>query len=466
MTKMSIFKNTLACAGIISLTLGATSGIAGVSAEDKARIGLEGTELTPLGAIRAGNAEGTIPAWKNEPVPVPAGFEPGTFHPDPFAADEVLFTITAQNYQEHAEKLTPAQKRMFEVYPDYFMNVYPTRRSVVYKPYIYEAALKNLDTAELIYADVNMGIVGHRGASKAPAFPIPKNGDEAWMNQATKPILPWMESFETTLAITSSGDYVVNKLNVQQHQGWSDPEMPDNHNPSEPTMFYYQTLTAPAKLAGQVVLAIDPQSFDQAFRRAWAYSPGQRRVKRAPQIVYDNPLTASDGLATTDQKFGFNGPNDRFSYELVGRKEIYVPYNAYKLWAKDATPDKVIMDNGRLNQDYARYELHRVWIVDATLKDGTNHDFGRRTFYLDEDSWWITLVDGYDRRGNIWRHWESHSVFFYDIGFFHPITDIQYDMNAGRMLALMFDKDRAPDFSWRSDPSYFTPASVRRRGVR
>lgn len=451
---------------VLTTCLGAGAALAGVSAADKARIGLEGTELTPLGAIRAGNAEGTIPAWKNEPVAVPQGFEPGTFHPDPFAGDKVLFTITAQNFQEHADKLTVAQKRMFETYPDYFMNVYPTRRSVVYKPYIYEAALKNLDRSELIHADVNMGIVGFRGARKAPAFPIPKSGEEAWMNQATKPILSWMDSYETTLAITSTGDYVVNRLNVQQHQGWSDPEIPDDKNPADPTMFYYQTLTAPPKLAGQVVLAIDPQSFDKVFRRAWAYSPGQRRVKRAPQIVYDNPLTASDGLATTDQKFGFNGPNDRFSYELVGKKEIYVPYNAYKLWAKEATPDKVIMDNGRLDQNYARYELHRVWIVDATLKDGTNHDYGRRTFYLDEDSWWITLVDGYDRRGNIWRHWESHSVFFYDIGFFHPITDIQYDMDAGRMLALMFDKDKAPDFTWRNDESYFTPASVRRRGVR
>ena len=451
---------------VLTASLATGAVLAGVSAEDKARIGLEGTELTPMGAIRAGNAEGTIPAWKNEPVPVPAGFTPGTFHPDPFADDKVLFTITAQNYQEHADKLTVAQKRMFETYPDYFMNVYPTRRSVVYKPYIYEAALKNLDRSELIHADVNMGIIGFRGARKAPAFPIPKNGEEAWMNQATKPILSWMDSYETTLAITSTGDYVVNKLNVQQHQSWSDPEVPEDKNPSDPNMFYYQTLTAPPKLAGQVVLAIDPQSFDKVFRRAWAYSPGQRRVKRAPQIVYDNPLTASDGLATTDQKFGFNGPNDRFSYELVGRKEIYVPYNAYKLWAKEATPDKVIMDNGRLDQNYARYELHRVWIVDATLKEGTNHDYGRRTFYLDEDSWWITAVDGYDRRGNIWRHWESHCVFLYDIQFFHPISDIQYDMDAGRMLALMFDKDKGPDFTWRNDESYFTPASVRRHGVR
>ena len=452
---------------VLTTCLGAGAALAGVSAADKARIGLEGTELTPLGAIRAGNAEGTIPAWKNEPVAVPQGFEPGTFHPDPFAGDKVLFTITAQNYQEYADKLSAGQKQMFETYPDYFMNVYPTRRSAVFKPYIYEAALKNLDRSELVRADVNMGIVGFKGARKAWAFPVPQNGDEAWMNQATRPITPWLNSYETTLAVTTTGDYVINKLNIQKREKWSDPDIADgDFVPSEDSMFYYQTLLAPPKLAGQVVLARDPQSFNEKFRSAWAYSPGQRRVKRAPQIVYDNPLTASDGLATTDQKWGFNGPNDRFEWKLAGRKEIYVPYNAYKLHSADATPDKVILPNGRVNQDYSRYELHRVWVIESILKEGTNHDYGRRTFYLDEDSWWIMLVDGYDRRNQIWRHWESHDVMYYDVGFMNAAAEFQYDMQAGRMLALMWDKDNAPDFTWREGDNYFTPASVRRHGVR
>lgn len=445
------------------------SALAGpVSPEERAKIGLEGTELTPSGAIRAGNAEGTIPAWKNQPIKPPAGFTPGTFHPDPFASDAPLFKITVQNYQKYADKLSAGQLQMFQTYPDFYMNIYPSRRSVVYPAYIYEAARKNLDRAKIKHApDINMGIVGFEGARKAWAFPIPHDGDEAIVNQSTKPITPWMESWETTLAVTTSGDYVVNRLNVQQHQKWSDPELTDETYDVEASgLMYYQTLNAPPKLAGQVVLAIDPQSFTKVFRRAWAYSPGQRRVKRAPQIVYDNPLTASDGLATTDQKFGFNGPNDRFNYKLVGRKEMYVPYNGYKLWAQDATPEKVISADGRLNQEYARYELHRVWALDATLKEGTNHDYGRRTFYLDEDSWWIVAMDGYDRRGDIWRYWESHNIVFYDTGFFHPITDIQYDMNAGRMIALMFDKQKAPDFTWRAEDTYFTPASVRRNGLR
>lgn len=468
---MITVKNT-AMRAVAMATLTMVLGVAGIgpvfakaTPEELAKLGLSGTELTPAGAIRAGNAEGTIPVWQNRPIEAPANFQPGTYHVDPFANDPVLFKITAQNYQDYADKLTVGQQQMFQIHPDFYMNVYPTRRSAVFQPYIYEAALKNAGQAEVVISD--NGIVAFEKARKAWAFPVPHDGNEALMNMSTRPITPWLNSHETTLAVTSSGKYVVNKLNIQKREKWSDAEISDAEmNPSEDALFYYQTLLAPPKLAGQVVLARDPQRFTEKLRSAWAYSPGQRRVKRAPQIVYDNPLTASDGLATTDQKWGFNGPNDRFNWTLVGRKEIYVPYNAYKLHSADATPDKVVTAAGRVNQEFARYELHRVWVVESTLKKTTNHDYGRRTFYLDEDSWWIMLVDGYDRRNQIWRYWESHDVMYYDIGFMNAAAEFQYDMQAGRMIALMWDKQNPPDFSWREDDSYFTPASVRRRGVR
>jgi hypothetical protein len=208
-------------------------------------------------------------------------------------------------------------------------------------------------------------------------------------------------------------------------------------------------------------------SFFQQFRQAWSYSPGQRRVKRAPQIVYDNPLSSSDGLATTDQKYGFNGPNDRFVWKLEGRQEMYIPYNAYKLHTADIKVKDIITKEGRLNQDLARYELHRVWKLVGTLREGTNHDYGKRVFYLDEDSWWLALMDGYDRRNELWRHYELHPVVYTDTGFVAATIENQYDLNAGRMVILGLDnEDGAPDFTWRAEPSYFTPGSIRRGGVR
>ena len=317
MTTSSIKKCKLSLgrATIAALALAVSgSALAALSAEELAKLGLEGTELTPAGAIRAGNADGTIPAWKNEPVKTPAYFKEGSFHTDPFADDKVLFTITSSNYEEYADKLTEGQKYMFKTYPDYFMNIYQTRRTAVFKPYIYKAALENAPRAEVVVTPE--GVVGFKNAIISWAFPIPKDGNEALMNQATRPIQPWMESWDNAAAVTSTGKYVINKLSVQQHWKWSEPTNTiEDYDPGVDSMFYYQTITAPAKIAGQVVLANDPVHFMDKFRSAWVYSPGQRRVKRAPQIVYDNPLSASDGLATTDQKFGFNGPNDRFNWK-------------------------------------------------------------------------------------------------------------------------------------------------------
>ncbi|RLA44609.1 MAG: DUF1329 domain-containing protein [Gammaproteobacteria bacterium] len=464
-TRKTSFNKVLATIG--ALTVG--TALAAVTPEERASIGLEGTTLTPTGAIRAGNAEGTIPEWKNVPIVPPEGYKSGGFHLDPFADDAVRFTITSQNFQEHADKLSEGQKRMFETYSDFFMNIYPTRRSMIYQPYIYEAALKNLDRSELRITDFHMGMIGYYGTRKAWAFPIPHNGNEAFLNQASRPRPVWYDAAETTIAVASTGDYVVNKLQVNFHYKWSDPELSDDDpgaNPQDNTTLYAQVLTAPAKLAGQVVLVHEPPSFSENFRKAWAYSPGQRRVKRAPQIVYDNPTTAGDGLGTTDQGYGFNGPNDRFTYKLLGKREMYVPYNPYKLAAEDATPDKVIKEDGRLNQDYSRYELHRVWVIEASLKEGTSHAYRKRVFYLDEDSWEVMLVDIYDLRGELWRHWEDHNIMYYEIGFSNRVAEISYDFNAHRMLALMIDKNSAPNFAWRAPDNYFTPAAVRRRGIR
>ena len=68
-----------------------------------------------------------------------------------------------------------------------------------------------------------------------------------------------------------------------------------------------------------------------------------------------------------------------------------------------------------MNPDHLRYELHRVWVVDATLKKGERHIYKRRTFYIDEDSWQILLVDQYDNRDQLWRVSEGHAITYYDL---------------------------------------------------
>lgn len=466
--KTGTLKKTLTLAGALIVSVSAAPFAFGkLSPEELAKLGMEGTELTPAGAIRAGNAEGTIPEWKFDPIKVPANFKPGTFHPDPFASDPVLFTITAQNYKEYAEKLSVGQQKMFETYPDYKMNIYPTRRSAVFPEYTYKAALENAARTEITSAP--SGEIGVKNAVISWAFPIAKTGGEALMNHVTHPQAPYQRFWDNTAAVASNGAFQVGKISIRTYRPYSLPENTvENFDLTKVGSGIHanQTVVSPAKSAGQVILAIDPMVYTSHQRQAWLYNPGQRRVKRAPQIIHDFPSTGADGLATTDQRWGWLSPNERYEWTLEGRQEMYVPYNAYKVNSGDVAVEDIITAEGRINQDLTRYELHRVWKVVATLREGTSHVYSKRVFYLDEDSWIAIVSDNFDMRGGIWRLFEQHLVTWYDVGFMGEALIAQYDLTAGRMVVFGLDnQDPAIDFTWRPKPKEFTPGAVRRAGV-
>ena len=436
--------------------------------EELAKLGLNEGELTPSGAIRAGNTDGSIPEWKFEPLKTPPDFKPGTFHPDPYADDKILFTITAQNYKEYADKLTVGQQKMFETYSDYKMNIYPTRRSAVFPEYVYKAALENAPRTEVY--QVASGEVGVRNAEISWAFPIPKDGNEALMNVITRPQQPYQYYWDNTAAVASNGDFQVGKITIKAYRPYSLPPGVIDKLPLTEVgsgIHANQTVVSPAKSAGQVILAVDPMVYTENQRQAWLYNPGQRRVKRAPQIIHDYPSTGADGLATTDQRWGWLSPNERYDWTLEGRQEIYIPYNAYKINSGDVPVDDIITETGRLNQDLARYELHRVWKIVGTLRSDTSHVYSKRIFYLDEDSWVPIIHDNFDMRGGFWRLFEQHLVNWYDVGFMGEALITQYDVTAGRMLVFGIDNDGpAVDFTWRPQPKEYTPGAIRRAGVR
>jgi hypothetical protein len=201
-------------------------------------------------------------------------------------------------------------------------------------------------------------------------------------------------------------------------------------------------------------------------RRAWVYNAGRRRVTRAPNVAYDNPGTAADGQRTSDQFDMFNGAPDRYDWTLVGKKEMLVPYNAYKLHS-NTVKNSDILKAGHINQDLARYELHRVWVLDANLKPGTSHLYARRTFYIDEDSWQILAADHYDARGQLWRVSEAHCINYYDAQAFWSTLEVHVDLQNGRYLAIGLDNENTMyNFALKRTPADFTPDSLRRDGVR
>lgn len=442
----------------VAIMLTSTSSVyAAVSEKEAARLG---NDLTPLGAIKAGNAEGTIPAWTGGITQPPPGYKPGGHHIDPYASDSIKFTITGANADQYKDKLSVGQIAMLKKYPTFKLNVYPTRRSASYPERIYTATRAHATTATLV--DNGNGIAN---TIVGIPFPIPANGLEAIWNHIVRYRGMAVERWINQAAVTASGNYTLVKL-VDEFlflYAKKGVKLADLDNI---LLYFKQTVKAPARLAGGVLLVYE--TFDQVKepRHAWVYNPGQRRVRRAPNISYDNPGTASDGLRTSDDFDMYNGAPDRYNWKLVGRKEMYVPYNSYKLHSGKVSYSDVLKV-GHINSDLARYELHRVWVVDATLKKGARHIYARRVFYIDEDSWQIVMIDKYDNRGQLWRVSEGHPINYYDAKTLWTTLEVHYDLQSGRYLALgLNNKERMYDFNIKRSKSDYTPSSLRRAGVR
>jgi len=429
-----------------------------VSSEAAARLG---RELTPFGAIRAGNADGTIPPWQGGIEQPPSGYEPGMHHPDPFADDEVLFTIDADNFKAYADRLSPGQRAMFERYPDTWrMLVYPTRRSASYPERIYRRTIENATTARLV-ADGN-GVVD---TLAGPAFPIPQNGLEAVWNHLLRYRGTSARREFVQATPTAAGIWTAVRIDERVIYPYAEPgatiESIDNK-----LAYFMQEVAAPARLAGTILLVHETLNQKVEPRHAWTYNPGLRRVRRAPNKAYDTPGTASDGQRTTDQLDMFNGAPDRYTWHLLGRREMYVPYNSYLLHSDALTHDEIVRP-GHINPDFARYELHRVWVVDARLEPGTDHIYARRTFFIDEDSWQILVADHYDGRGELWRLAEAHTINYYDVPMIWETLLTIYDLHNGRYQAFGLNNELPVDrFDLELDKGDFTPNALRRLGRR
>ncbi|MGI9273968.1 MAG: DUF1329 domain-containing protein [Endozoicomonas sp.] len=231
-------------------------------------------------------------------------------------------------------------------------------------------------------------------------------------------------------------------------------------------LFYFQhRALAPACMTGNVLLVHETMDQVKEARRAWSYNGGQRRVRRAPTIAYDGPGFAAEGTRTSDNLDIFNGAPDRYDWKLVGKKELYVPYNAYQLGSTDLSYDDIIR-KGHINQDHTRYELHRVWQVEATLKDGSRHVYGKRVLYIDEDSWQTVLADHYDGRGNLWRVAEGHLVFDSQQQLATMTAEMLYDLQSRRYIAMNLtnEEKRPVNYTYSTKRRTFTPSALRRAG--
>lgn len=434
--------------------------LAKLPADQVARLG---ADLTPLGAEKAGNKDGSIPAWNGGITAVPAGYKAGDHHPDPFATDKVVMTVTKANMEQHKALLSPGQQALFNLYPDtYKMNVYPTQRSASYPQYVYDATKAIAGTAELVQG--GNGIIN---AAIGIPFPIPANGLEAIWNHIVRYRGVAATRNGGQAAPTATGAYTLIGFNEEIMFKYSDQKATAEALQAENILFRFkQSVTTPARLAGTALLVHETMDQVKTPRQAWTYNTGQRRVRRAPNVAYDAPGTASDGLRTTDDFDMFNGSPDRYTWELKGKQEMLIPYNSYKLHSKDTKYDS-LLTAGHLNPDYVRWEKHRVWVVEATLKSGMRHVYGKRVFYIDEDSWQIHVADLYDARGELYRVAVAHGLNYYEVPTHWSTLEVYHDLNSRRYIAIGLDnEDRMYDFSVKLSDNDFTPAALRREGTR
>ena len=456
---MSMHKISLARVGAVAV-LGVSLGLPASAELGPDEIARLGQDLTPLGAERAGNADGTIPEWTGGITEPPAGYSLGDHHPDPFPGDEPLFVIDGANLDEHRDRLTVGHQRMLETYPSFRMPVYVTRRTAAAPERIYDATREIAATARLV-EDGN----GVAGAAVGIPFPIPENGLEAIWNHLLRYRGETLECNMGQAAVTRTGDYTMVKYGVEVEMRYSLPGMTPE-TLGNTSILFKQRILAPPRLAGSVLLVHETMNQVAEPRNAWVYNPGQRRVRRAPNVAYDNPGTSTDGMRTADQFDMFNGAVDRYDWELVGKREVYVPYNSYRLHS-DALAHSDILTPLHLNPEYLRYELHRVWVVEATLKEGARHLYKRRTFYIDEDSWQILHVDMYDNRDELWRVGESHVINYYEKPMLWATLEVSTDLQAGRYIALGLDNEFAMcEHDLSVTQRNFTPSALRREGRR
>ncbi len=231
-------------ASAVIMALAAPVVMAKVSEADAAKLG---NELTPLGAEKAGNADGSIPAWDGGITQPVAGYTKGMHHPDPFPEDKIEFTITNANKAEYKDFLTPGQLRLFELYPDtYKMNVYKTRRSASVPQFVYDATKANATRAELV-AQGN----GLSGASIGIPFPIPTNGLEAIWNHILRFRGVDVETTRSQAAPTADGNFTLVEMAEELRFEYSRPEITLEQLKANNTLFYFkQVVTQPARLAG------------------------------------------------------------------------------------------------------------------------------------------------------------------------------------------------------------------------
>ena len=440
--------------------------------EEVAQLGITGTPLTPTGATRAGNKEGTIPEWTGGQCKPPANYKPasgsleigGGPFPDPYAADKPLFKITAENLAQYADKLDETNLELFRRFPKtYYMNVYPTRRSFCAPTWAYENTIKRAMNPRITGGD----IPSLTGAWAQVPFPIPKTGVEEMWNSNMVYNREWHNNGYITWYVDAAGNRsLISAANIRQRNTYWGAKGPIVE--TDPYIYARSETTYPASKIGGGNLLYYNTRHDLKGDPVWSYFTGQRRVRLAPEFAYDGVSPEGGGTLLYDEGAGFMGKMDRFDFKLMGKKELYISYNNSEeryTHEENATPSFP-------NPAAIRWELHRVWHVVATLKPAFRHVQSKKVFYMDEDSHQISVYIGFDQAGKPHHSNVSYAMEAYDRPAMAYVGNSVFDFSRGTYTFWSYS-GTAGGFTLSNEMalkpwamSYFTPEGLAGGGVR
>ncbi len=450
---------------LASLLFAAGLASAKVSEEEAARLGVD---LTPLGGEMAGNEDGTIPRWSGKWKGVPPGVDyggPGSKQPDPYGDEQPLFSITQENYAQYQDRLSDGQVAMFARYPTFRMDVYPSHRDFTYPDQAIQKAQWNASRTEL-----SNGVESVKNYAGGVAFPLPAGPEEVMWNTRTNTCQHSVSGKYDGYGVFSNGERAHDAIDYKQAFPFNNPDNPIPTTEADVGDRVVLTLTArlaPPRQKGQVTAIQDPLDYKANKRNAWQYDPGTRRVRKAPAIGYDNP-DGPGGLQTIDDHKGFNGAFDRFNYTLLGKREIYIPYHNFRFNdpAYGSLDDR--LTRFHLNPDHVRFELHRVWVVEARLAPGKRHAYKKRRWLVDEDSWNPVMSENFDSRENLWRVGFFLSDYQYDVQCYIKHAQVFHDLPSGHYVSNFITIDR-DEFDYTIPyltKDNFTPAALRKNAKR
>ena len=419
------------------------------------------SRLTPVGAERAGNTDGTIPAWSGGLTSAP-GYVSGAPRPDFFAADKPLFSITARNFHDYEDKLPEGAKALFAKHAGYRMDVYPSRRSAAAPDWVYENIFRNATRANAAPESIAYGVEGAVGGIP---FPIPRNGFEVMWNHLLAFWGPARELTVSTYIVPQGG--AMEKASTYKEIA----DFPYYYRGATADSFgayYFKTLhmaVAPPARAGEAYLNWQPINIRRNGFAAWRLLPGEHRVRKAPGISYDVPDTDAAGFVSLDEYYIFFGGLDRYNFKLVGKREMYIPYNNNRLYTR---PVNEILGRDHANPDDLRYELHRVWVVDGTLASGAHDIVAHRRLYLDEDSWMAVYSDSWDEAGRLWKFGQASMYLMPDVPAIIVGSQFVYDLQlGGYAYTFAFNGEASAYRVTAPHPAtLFTPDSLSARSVR